>query len=177
MESRQRLHSAAVIRILETIGVFSKEIPIPINSKKFELKNDKQKIWGGKVNIDESSWILLLYSEIEGVKYLVTKPMGDLGSSVLWYFVVCGDDSGEEYINNKIFAEVSFKTVDSVSGKEIIKVETIEISCFDLCNFLRGFEIIRNYVGYILPIEPEEEFINKVVEFGGKLSLEEEVDA
>ena len=104
MNSRQKLHSAAVIRILESIGVIGKSIPIPITANKFQVyENKNQKIWGGKIKIDGSSDLLLFYSEIDSIKYLVTKLIATTNSSVLWYVVGCGDETGEDYSVNSIF--------------------------------------------------------------------------
>lgn len=173
MDSRQKLHSAAVIRILESIGVIGKIISIPITSKNFQIyKTNKQQIWGGQVKIDESSSVLMFYSEINKIKYLVVKLIGSVSSAVLWYVVCCGDITGNEDSLNSIFTEI---IINSDTDR---KVKIVELSSFDLCKFLMGFEIIRDYIGYILPVENiDEETINKIIEFGELMFVDEEIDA
>lgn len=173
MNSRQKLHSAAVLRILESVGVIGKATPATIVSKNFELhKTKKQQIWGGQVKVDDSSSVFLFYSKLNNIKYLVVKLIGSVNSAVLWYVVCCGDETGQEDSLNSIFTELIINA--DVAGETKI----VELSTFDLCKFLMGFEIIRDYIGYVLPIENiEQETINKIIEFGELMFVDEETDA
>ena len=48
-----------------------------------------------------------------------------------------------------------------------------EISCYDLYDFLKGFEIVRTYMIEIEPIKVEDSVVKKVLEFSKTLAIEE----
>ncbi len=168
VNSRQLLTSAAVIRIFESIGLISKEMP----SIKREAFQHTDNVWTGKIPLsNDNSFLLTVYVELENIKYAAMTMCSEDVKESFWYYVVCGDETCENVDMNKIIVtgEVS-KTDDD--KKQTYKVLS-EISCYDLYDFLKGFEIVRTYMIEIEPIKVEDSVVKKVLEFSKTLAIEE----
>ena len=167
VNSHQLLLSAAVIRIFDIVGISPASIP-NIKSPQFKQKSstlvDGLSVYAGRINIDEKSWVSILFSKNDDAEVLATKIINEDSSvPTNWVFVVCGDISGEDYTANSIIVE---------TGGEHNHV--VHMSCYNVYNYLLGFEHVRQYVPTLLPFDAPIEHIEKLAWFISKLELREE---
>jgi len=160
MNSISYFHSAATFRVLDALGIFSRDMPCIKTDKYKQKKFDGKTFWAGKLQIDGDTWVAILYTEDEkGTynKYAASTLIDSQYATPLWQLVVCGDDSGESPDANKIFTE----TLSVVPGSEQKKIVITQMSCFDLCDYVKGFEYVQQYVPMLLPFEVPLEFLSK----------------
>lgn len=169
VNSRQLLTSAAVIRVFESIGLISKEMP----SIKREAFQHSDNVWAGKIPVtNDNSFLLTVYVELENIKYAAMTMCSDDNKESFWYYVVCGDETCENVEMNKIIVTGEVNQINDGDKKQTYKVLS-EISCYDLYDFLKGFEIVRTYMIEIEPIKVEDSIVKKVLEFSKTLAIEE----
>lgn len=169
VNSQELLLSAAVIRIFDIVGISPASIP-NIKSPQFKQKSSTSigdlSVYAGRINIDEKSWVSIMYSEKDDVEVVATKVVNsEPGAPANWIFVVCGDISGEDYETNSIFVELAGE-----------KNRVTRMSCYNLCSYLLGFEHVRQYVPMLLPFEAPLEHIEKLAWFMSRLAVHEEVE-
>jgi hypothetical protein len=179
MNTRGLLQTAVILRVFETIGLLGKEA-VPFKTKQLHVvSEDNKKIWAGKINADASSFVLLVYIEFNDVKCLAStlvvedKPPAEL----YWYFAICGDETGENIDVNRIVAEMPIKESKETSNFAVSKTADrfiSEVSCYDICGYLKGFELIRSFMAPILPTELDESVIKKVLNIQKIIVIEDE---
>lgn len=165
--SRDYLQSAITIRILDTFCVFSND--------GIKLKNDlfliKDNIWGARINIDDSSYVAFLLSEKKNILYCATK-IFEKEDKNKWFFLLCGDETGEDFQVNKIFTEPNdkLKLVKDLS----LTRDFYEVSCSDMYRLGLGFETIRSYISFFSSFSPPQEILDIFLNFIEKVKIEED---
>jgi len=146
--TNSNLQSAIVIRILDVLGIFSKDMS--------DIRNDNynitDSIWAGKLKIDDDNQIIFLYSEKNESKYMITKYLSSAEKSN-WFNLVSLDQ--EEPDLNKMYISIEIEK----------NLKFREISYIELADALRGFELIRQYMPSWLRYEPKKEDLDILDKF------------
>jgi len=169
MDSRQHFYSTAVLRVLETVGIISKEMPT-IKQKQFQ---QNENIWAGKIIVDDSSYILIVYAELTEFKIVMSRMVTTINDEGFWHYVICGDETCNNIDLNKVLIETKFSTIDHNTNEPTDKIITTDISCYDLCDFIKGFEIIKRYMPKLETITLTNDIIDKVINVSKTLTIEE----
>lgn len=149
------LQSAVVLRILDVLGIFSKDM--------FDIRNEiyyiSDSTWAGKLKIDDDNQIIFLYSEKNEYKYMITKYLSSASKSN-WFNLVSLDvedvDLNKAYISLEIEKELKFR----------------EISYMEISDLLKGFELIRQYMPSWLRYDPQKEDLDMLNKFINSIELE-----
>ena len=150
------LESSLALRIMDILGLFSKDMPNTINDN-FKLK--KHDMWAVKVPIDGESDINILYSESGDKKYMITGS----DKSKLWFCIIVGDAQETNPELNRIFISQFLKEDFSVR-----EADTIEIA-----NVFASFECLRHFFKGWYKFEPKENEISIMKKFISSIAEED----
>jgi len=154
------LKAAVAIRILDSLGVVSKEM-VDIRNDNFLKVYKDDKFYSGRVNYSEKESLVFIYTELENNdKYMTAFVETDNGGS--GEFVLCivsGDVIEESPDLNKL-----------IIGTKSLKFR--EVSYLESAKFLNTFEVIRNHMPNWEPNDPDEKSLKYLIEFMKIITIE-----
>lgn len=150
------LESSLALRIMDILGIFSKDMP-NIRTDNFKLK--KHDIWSVKMPIDGESDIDILYSEDGDKKYMITGS----DKSNLWFCIIIGDSEENNPELNRIFISQFLKEDFSIR-----EADTIEIS-----NVFATFECLRHFFKGWYKCDPKENEVSIMKKFISSITEED----
>lgn len=152
----KHLESSIALRIMDVLGIFTKDMP---NIRNELLKINKNNIWAVKMPIDDEFGINILYSEFDDKKYMTC---GNEKAKT-WFGIIigCSDESNPEM--NKIFMINQLK--DDISIRE---ADTIEIA-----NIFTTFECFRHFFNGWHKYEEKEDDLKIMKKFISSIKEEE----
>jgi len=150
----KKLESAIVLRIIDCLGIFSKDMP-DIRNHNFATKVNN--IWAIKNNIENYNSIVILYSEIGDKKVLLSSMGADKDT---WVCVVCGDAEEESVEMNKVYL------LNIIKDKWSIR----EIDTIELANLFTTFECFRTFFSGWEQYDAKEEELSIIKKFVSSLS-------
>ncbi|MFZ4768691.1 MAG: hypothetical protein ACOYLO_00825 [Ferruginibacter sp.] len=157
------LQSSIAIRIIDSLGVITKDLP-DIRSDTFKTKHNN--IWAVSTILNENINLIILYYEAD-MKYMLC---GLKEKNIdNWKGIVCGDETEEEYELNNIFA---VKLIDK-------EFSIREISIIEIGNLLVTFECIRNFFNgwnQYVPADSEIKTFKEFIKSISKENIEENIE-
>jgi hypothetical protein len=159
------LKAAITVRILDSLGVVSKEMQ-DVRNKMFLLNSDPD-IFAGKVVMSDDSSMIFLYSEQSDTKFMITTLVNKNVNN--WFCFISADIEDEEPDLNRMFSTY-------------FKDKTLrfrEVSFFEAASILRTYEVIRDNMPYWIPLESSkktanEEYLGIMMEFIKTFEVEDE---
>jgi hypothetical protein len=150
------LQAAIAKRVLDILGIFSKDMPDIRN----EFYSISKNIWAGRIPIEDDNDVIFLYSEKNDNKYMLTK-FSSTNIKSNWFCIISMSDDEDPDLN-KIYSTI-----------EIDKsLKFIDISNMELANLFKGFELIRQYTPFWAKYEPSKEFLEVLSKFVGSIEVE-----
>lgn len=150
------LQAAIAKRILDILGIFSKDMP-DIRNEFYYISKD---IWAGRIPIEDDNDVVFLYSEKNENKYMLTK-FSSTNIKSNWLCIVSMSNDEDPDLN-KIYCSI-----------EIDKsLKFLDISKIELANFFKGFELIRQYTPFWGKYSPSKEYLEVLNKFIGSIDIE-----
>ena len=156
------LKAAVTVRILDSLGVVSKEMQ-DIRNKNF-LVNAEPPMFAGKVGITSEHDMIFLYSEKDNTKFMLTTLLDKTNNN--WFGFISADIENEDPESNKILSTY-------YQNKEL---RFREVSFFEVASILRTFEVVRDNMPYWVPFKCEKEHIDIMTTFMKSFEIEAEDD-
>lgn len=128
-----KLESEITIRVMDTFGIFTKDMPTIINDT-FKVKNN---VWSARIELDKDQKISVVYSIVNNNHYMVISNKAN--DNFCYCLIVCDHDNTNEelnkvYIHNRVMT--ASKQLDDKFRESLATERSI---------LLNGFEIIRLY--------------------------------
>lgn len=154
------LKSSIGIRILDSIGVVSNDMP-DIRNNSFLLPIDFRNfsIFSGKISIEDGD-VIFIYGERDDNKYMMSLLNGKAG--VYRLYIVSMDLVNESPDLNNIFLGITDSDVEKYR----------ELSFLEAGSFLVSFELIRNHISNWYPYKPTNKETNLFFDFLDKIKTE-----
>lgn len=159
----QYLTSSITIRIMDILGIASKDMP-DIRNENFLVKKEKN-IWALKGQLNESYTTLILYAENDGMKYMCAN-FDPSAKDIAWVCLICGDLTEEEPDLNKAYV------LHINDGNYFAR----EANTIELAHMLTAFEMFRNFFSGWSPYQPKDSETEIIKAFMRIIVSEEEND-
>ena len=156
MQTDLILESAIVVRLMNSFGLFTKEIPT-IKTVQF-VHPDFPNLWSARVNMSDNTYVCANICEKKETHWAIIKFIDNDKEQPLRYCIHCGDpyiieNDTENYI----------LLLDTSDKDKIFDIHNP--SFLIISNLFKGLEEIREYVPHWLPYEATKEDIRYVHEF------------
>jgi len=145
----KNLRASIAVRILDSLGVVSKEMN-DIRNDIFLHHYKDFDIYSGRVNYSDNESVVFLYTEYDDEKYMITFMENNKGNDSAFIFcIVSGDVENEDPDLNKLIIgnkDSNFREVSYLEGAKI----------------LNTFEIIRNHMpnwGHNIPKDSQFKYL------------------
>jgi len=153
------LKSLIAIRIMDSIGVVSKEMR-DVRNPTYLNEYDNHNVYSGRVNYTESEFLIFLYVDVEDSKYMtihLEDSDGNVGKFILC--VVCDDLETEDSDLNKLIVGTKNNKFREASFLESSKI-------------LNTFEAIRDHMPNWDPNEATTVQLRFLFEFISSIKIE-----
>ena len=153
-----KLQSSIVLRIIDSLGVFTKSMP-DIRNEFFKVKDENA--YAAMVNLSDKNAIITLYCEAGENKYMVTRAFHEKKKTI-WYCLACFDYNDDNPDLNQVY------TLNVNDDKYIFS----QTSFIEKANLLVTFECIRNFFSGWEIYSPSNDDLDTLYKFKANLSVE-----
>jgi hypothetical protein len=154
----KNLKSSIAIRILDSIGIVSKDM-IDVRNEKYLTKYKNKKFYSGKTNYSSDGSLVFIYLEDNDMKYMISfiqNNKEDVGD--IYLCIISSDIENESSEYNKLLLGTK---------KNFFR----EVSYLEAAKFLNTFEVLRNHMPVWLYNKPSDKQLDYLLEFSKLIKI------